>query len=1199
MLGLTRWLGQPSATRRTPSRLRLEHLEARDVPALFTVTSLLDSGSGSLRDAIAQANNEGVNAGADTIRFDSAIFGNTIGLSTAGDTTFGPSALGITSDITIDGLTGYTSGSGVTIARDAAVSNLRLFAVSSTGTLTLQGLTLSGGIAQGGDGGSGNAAGGGGAGMGGAVFNQGTLSIIQSLLTNNTATGGNGGNGTGSGISTGGSGGGTNGGAAGTPNAANGGFGGGGGGGGSFGGTGGNGGFGGGGGGRADQQGGNGGVGSGGFGGGNAGSDWGMSGGGGAGFGGAVFNHGGTVTVTNSTLAGNTAAGGVGGSANGQPAAPSGNGSGGGIFNLNGTLTVTSSTIAANTGDGVFVLAQDSSGGVGNANPATATFVNSILFGTTTGYDLDVETNPSSGGATATASRPNVIGTTYFYNSSTDTSGVVATDPVLGALASNGGPTQSMAISTGSSALDTGSNAGATGLTADQRGRGRIDGGTADIGAFEVNVAPTVASISRASGNPTNAASVNFIVAFDEAVTGVDAGDFGLTTTGSFSGASVTGVSGSGTTWTVTVATGTGTGTLRLDLNPTGTGIQDTAGNGVAGGFTGGQHYSVDTVPPTILGVTGPANGSYTTGQTLDFTVSFSEGLTRTGTPRLALTVGGQTVYADYQSAVGQSALVFRYTVQPGDLDTDGVVAASPVDLNGGTLRDILGNDAVLTFTPPTTTGVLVDAVAPAVTAVVRGDANPTAAGSATFTVTFGEAVTGVDASDFALTTAGDLNGASVTGVTGSGTTYTVTVNTGTGSGTLRLDVNPTGTGIVDAAGNAIAAGFAAGETYTLDRTPLVAVSPTPVTSPVASVPTTFAVSAPAATAGGTQIKVFDPATGQNTRALVPFAGFNGAVDVTLADVTGDGVADIIVGAGAGGGPRVAVFDGATGKMIASFFAFGNGFAGGVSVAVGDVTGDGVADIIVGAGAGGGPHVKVFDGRTFAEVRSFFAFDRNFTGGVRVAAGDVDGDGKADIVTAAGPGGGPQVKVFRGTDLSVAFDFFAYSPTFAGGVTVAVGDVNGDGFADIITGAGPGGGSHVKVFDGKTGSLRGSLMAFRQDFAGGVSVAATDADGDGKADIAVGAGRRPARRHFRRRDVRPAVQHLRLRPGSRRRRVRRVISRRTSSARLKIFRGTGSEAGATCHSPPPADRPAPAVRMAYPLSPDCADLPIRKIPSRA
>ncbi len=1002
---LTRWLGQPSATGRIPSRLRLEHLEARDVPALFTVTSLLDSGSGTLRDAVAQANNEGVNAGADTIRFDAAIFGNTISLSSVGDTSFGPSALAVTSDITIDGLTGYTSGSGVTLARDVAVSNLRLFAVSSAGTLTLQGLTLSGGRAFGGDGGSGNAAGGGGAGMGGAIFSQGTLSIIQSLLANNTATGGNGGNGTGTGISTGGSGGGTNGGAAGTPNAASGGFGGGGGGGGSFGGTGGNGGFGGGGGGRADQQAGNGGSGGGGFGGGGSGSDWAMSGGGGAGFGGAVFNHGGTVTVTNSTLAGNGATGGVGGLANGQPAAPSGYGYGGGIFNLNGTLTVTNSTIASNTGDGVFVLAQDSSGGVGNANPATATFVNSILFGSTTGYDLDLETNPSSGGATATASSPNVVGTTYIYNSSYNNSGVITTDPLLAALADNGGPTHTMAITAGSSALDAGSNAAATGLATDQRGLGRIDGSTADIGAFELNVAPTVTT------------------------------------------------------------------------------------------------------------VTPPANGTYTAGQNLDFTLTFDEAVTVTGTPRLSLTVGSATVTATYLSGSGTTALTFRYVVQAGDADADGIAVASPVGLNGGTLRDAAGNDAVLTFASPNTTSVLVDAVAPAATATTRADANPTAAGSVTFTVVFGEPVTGVDASDFSLATTGDLSGASVTGVTGSGTTYTVTVatGTGTGSGTLRLNLNASGTGIADAAGNALAAGFTAGESYTLDRpvpapVPPVAVSPTPVTSPVVSVPTTFAVSAPAATAGGTQIKVFDPATGQNTRTLVPFAGFNGAVNVTLADVTGDGVADIIVGAGAGGGPHVKVFDGATGTMIASFFAFGNGFTGGVDVAAGDVTGDGVADIIVAAGAGGGPHVKVFDGRTFAEVRSFFAFDRNFTGGVRVAAGDVDGDGKADIVTAAGPGGGPQVKVFRGTDLSVAFDFLAYSPTFAGGVTVAVGDVNGDGYADIITGAGPGGGPNVKVFDGKTGSLRGSLMAFRQDFAGGVSVAATDADGDGKADIAVGAG---------------------------------------------------------------------------------------------
>ena len=91
------------------------------------------------------------------------------------------------------------------------------------------------------------------------------------------------------------------------------------------------------------------------------------------------------------------------------------------------------------------------------------------------------------------------------------------------------------------------------------------------------------------------------------------------------------------------------------------------------------------------------------------------------------------------------------------------------------------------------------------------------------------------------------------------------------------------------------------------------------------------------------------------------------------------------------------------------------GFTGGVTVAVGDVNGDGSADIVTGAGAGGGPHVKVVRRpRPGREIASFFAYDPRFTGGVSVAAGDVDGDGPADIITGAGPGGGPHVKVFDG-----------------------------------------------------------------------------------------------------------------------------------------------------------------------------------------
>src|SRR5207244_8668400 len=121
----------------------------------------------------------------------------------------------------------------------------------------------------------------------------------------------------------------------------------------------------------------------------------------------------------------------------------------------------------------------------------------------------------------------------------------------------------------------------------------------------------------------------------------------------------------------------------------------------------------------------------------------------------------------------------------------------------------------------------------------------------------------------------------------------------------------------------------------------------------------------------------------------------------------------------------------------------------------------GVQDIITGAGPGGGPHVKVFDGVTGQVIASFFAYDAGFTGGVNVTAGDVNHDGNADIITGAGPGGGPHVKVFSGADMSLLASFFAYDAGFTGGVNVAAGDLNADLHADIITGAGPGGGPHV------------------------------------------------------------------------------------------------------------------------------------------
>jgi len=261
---------------------------------------------------------------------------------------------------------------------------------------------------------------------------------------------------------------------------------------------------------------------------------------------------------------------------------------------------------------------------------------------------------------------------------------------------------------------------------------------------------------------------------------------------------------------------------------------------------------------------------------------------------------------------------------------------------------------------------------------------------------------------------------------------------------------------------------------------------------------------------GAPEVKVYDANGVLRTSFLAYDAGFRGGVRVAVGDVNGDGVPDVVTAAGPGGGPHVKVFDGAAllggvARELESFFAYDFGFRGGVNVAVGDVNGDGFGDVITGADAGGGPHVKVFSGADGSQLASFFAYDPGFLGGVRVAAADIGDTGAADIVTGAGAGGGPHVKVFDGTG-AVVQSFFALDPTFTGGVTVAAGDVNGDGKDDIIVGSGAGGMPQVRVFDGTNDQMLSNFLAFDSAFAGGVQVAARDLTGSGKADIIAGAG---------------------------------------------------------------------------------------------
>ena len=287
-----------------------------------------------------------------------------------------------------------------------------------------------------------------------------------------------------------------------------------------------------------------------------------------------------------------------------------------------------------------------------------------------------------------------------------------------------------------------------------------------------------------------------------------------------------------------------------------------------------------------------------------------------------------------------------------------------------------------------------------------------------------------------------------------------------------------------------------------------------PITPPPPPPPVRIHLRAVGADAGTTaEVKVYD-AGGKLICDFDAYPNFQGGVRVAVGDINADGIDDVITAAGFGGGPHVQVFDGKLlvygvaeriVSALGSYYAYNPQFRGGVYVAVGDVNGDGRPDIITGADAGGGPHVIAWDNVTSNALVSFFAYDGSFHGGVRVAAGDLDGDGKAEIITGAGSGGGPHVRAFNSKG-QVVQETFAFDANFLGGVYVGAGDVNGDGKSDIIVGAGAGGTPEVRVLSGINLAQLRSFRAYDSAWFGGVRVSVADVDFDGFCDIITGAG---------------------------------------------------------------------------------------------
>lgn len=235
---------------------------------------------------------------------------------------------------------------------------------------------------------------------------------------------------------------------------------------------------------------------------------------------------------------------------------------------------------------------------------------------------------------------------------------------------------------------------------------------------------------------------------------------------------------------------------------------------------------------------------------------------------------------------------------------------------------------------------------------------------------------------------------------------------------------------------------------------------------------------------------------------------FRGGVRVAVADINRDGIRDIITAPGGGMPAIVRVFDGRTLQLLTEFQPYGPGWTGGIFVAAASRTRNGQNLIATAPDVGAGPHIKVFDLNTGREIDSFFAYDEAFRGGARIAMADVDGDGFPDIITGPGPGAPPLVKVINGRDRTPLASFMAFDERDRNGLFVAGADVTRNGQAEIFVGNGRGGPGLARVFDLQGRNL-GEVAPYPPALRAGVRVAAFDFDRDGTPDLVCAPGPGP------------------------------------------------------------------------------------------
>ena len=247
----------------------------------------------------------------------------------------------------------------------------------------------------------------------------------------------------------------------------------------------------------------------------------------------------------------------------------------------------------------------------------------------------------------------------------------------------------------------------------------------------------------------------------------------------------------------------------------------------------------------------------------------------------------------------------------------------------------------------------------------------------------------------------------------------------------------------------------------------------------------------------GAFVRIFDrTGTTKRTGFFAYTTQVAGSEQVLTYDTDNDGERETITA----GKSRVDIYE-SDGSLHASFYPYTSAYQQGVNIAVCDLESDGTVEIVTGTENGGGPQIRIFNEDGVLINPGFFAYDTAFRGGVNVAIGDLNADGWYEIIAGAGVGGGPHVRVFNKDGKVINPGFFAYDSAFRGGVNVAVGDFDGDGDDEIVTGPGEGGGPQIRLFSKEGILLNPGWFAYDEDGRDGVEVSAGDLDGDGIDEI--------------------------------------------------------------------------------------------------